>query len=78
MRLTNIYADGFRYFGPQKRLSLDLASGITTLVGENDSGMTAIIIIIDAIRLASGSLGEEHLRLRPMLKELGLTVIEVQ
>ena len=76
MRLTNIYADGFRYFGPQKRLSLDLASGITTLVGENDSGMTAIII--DAIRLGLGSLGEEHLRLRPMLKELGLTAIEVQ
>lgn len=61
MRLTNIYAEGFRCFGPTKPLSLDLAAGITTLVGENDSGKTAVI---DAIRLALGSRGEEYLRLQ--------------
>lgn len=61
MRLTNIYAEGFRCFGPHKPLSLDLAAGITTLVGENDSGKTAVV---DAVRLALGSRGEDYLRLR--------------
>lgn len=61
MRLTEVYAEGFRCFGSSNPLQLALGAGITTLVGENDSGKTAII---DAIRLALGTRGDEYARLQ--------------
>lgn len=61
MRLTEIFAEGFRCFGSSNPLRLPLGTGLTTLVGENDSGKTAIV---DAVRLALGTRGEDYLRLQ--------------
>jgi putative ATP-dependent endonuclease of OLD family len=61
VHLTEVFAEGFRCFGTNNPLKLVLGPGITTLVGENDSGKTAVI---DAIRLALGTRGEEYLRLQ--------------
>lgn len=62
MRLTEVYAAGFRCFGEEEPLSLSMRPGINLVVGENDSGKTAIV---DAIRLALGSRSDEYLRLSP-------------
>ena len=56
MYLAHVRAENFRIFGsaPQRRgdgddsLRIDFGPGISVLVGENDSGKTAIV---DAIRL---------------------------
>ena len=62
MLLTEVYAVGFRSFGPNTPLKLKLWKGVNVLVGENDSGKTAIV---DAIRLALGSRSEDYFRLTP-------------
>ena len=58
--LTEIIAEGFRCFGPANPLRLELRAGINVLVGENDSGKTAVV---DAVRLALGARSEDFVRL---------------
>jgi putative ATP-dependent endonuclease of OLD family len=63
MRLTSLYIENFRIFGSadnSRQLSLDVRPGLTVLVGENDSGKTAVI---DALRLALGAKGQDFLRI---------------
>lgn len=59
MHIGRIRAQGFRCFGEGNVLDLKLRPGLNILVGENDSGKSAIV---DAIRLALGSRSEEWLR----------------
>jgi putative ATP-dependent endonuclease of the OLD family len=63
MYISEIQIDGFRLFGTgSDAFVLRLNPGLTALVGENDTGKTAII---DAIRLALGTRDQENLRLDP-------------
>ena len=62
MRLTRIYASGFRCFHAARPLDLAVRAGLTILVGENDSGKSAIV---DAIRLALGTRSDDRHRLDP-------------
>ncbi len=62
MFLSNIYIENFRIFGSEKddkQLDLILQPGVNILVGENDSGKSAII---DAIRLVLWTTSQEYLR----------------
>jgi len=56
MLLTELYASNFRCFSEKDPLTWTVGTGLTVLVGENDSGKTAIV---DAIRLTLGSRGED-------------------
>ncbi len=56
MLLTRVRATGFRCFGKGNELDFRLQRGLNILVGENDSGKTAIV---DAIRLTLGSRSED-------------------
>jgi predicted ATP-dependent endonuclease of OLD family len=50
MYLSEVVIRNFRQFGsPEQPFRLELQPGVTALVGENDSGKTAVI---DAIRYA--------------------------
>ncbi len=61
MYLSSIKIENFRIFGEgSDALVLSLSSGLTALVGENDSGKTAII---DALRYALGTTDQEWHRL---------------
>jgi len=61
MYLSNITIENFRCFGEGKeRFCLELRAGLTALVGENDSGKTAVI---DALRFALGTTDQEWHRL---------------
>lgn len=63
MRLTSLTIENFRLFGPKKEgrhLVLEIRPGLTILVGENDSGKTAVI---DALRLVLGAKGQDFLRI---------------
>jgi putative ATP-dependent endonuclease of OLD family len=63
MRLTSLTIENFRIFGPKaeaRDLALGIRPGLTILVGENDSGKTAVI---DALRLALGAKGQDFLRI---------------
>jgi putative ATP-dependent endonuclease of OLD family len=61
MHLSEIVIENFRCFGESdKRLRLPLRRGLTALVGENDSGKTAVI---DALRFALGTADQEWHRL---------------
>lgn len=60
MKLSEVHAQGFRCFGSKNSLRLTLRPGLNVLVGENDSGKTAVI---DAIRIALGTRGEDWSRL---------------
>lgn len=62
MHVSEIYASGFRCFGPDNPLSLKLRRGLNILVGPNDSGKTAII---DATRFVLWTRGDDYLRLEP-------------
>jgi putative ATP-dependent endonuclease of OLD family len=62
MYVSEIYASGFRCFGPDNALSIKLRRGLNILVGPNDSGKTAII---DAFRHVLWTRGDEFLRLEP-------------
>lgn len=61
MYLSKVTIENFRCFGEgEERFELDLGKGLTALVGENDSGKSAVI---DAIRFALGTTDQEWLRL---------------
>jgi putative ATP-dependent endonuclease of OLD family len=61
MYLSSITIENFRCFGEgSKRLELSLSPGLTALVGENDSGKTAVI---DALRFVLGTTDQEWYRL---------------
>ena len=61
MYLSSITIENFRCFGEgPKRLELSLSRGLTALVGENDSGKTAVI---DALRFVLGTTDQEWYRL---------------
>src|SRR5436305_1764038 len=60
MRQSRMYIENFRRFGEgDAAFDLELANSITALVGENDSGKTAIV---DALRLVIGTNSQELLR----------------
>ena len=61
MYLSNLTIENFRCFGDgEKRFELRLTEGLTALVGENDSGKTAVI---DAIRFALGTTDQDWYRI---------------
>lgn len=63
MYLSHLDIENFRIFGSEddvKSLSLDLRPGLNVLVGENDSGKTAII---DAVRLLLWTTSYEYNRI---------------
>lgn len=60
VRLSRISIENFRIFGEgASGFHLDFPAGIAALVGENDSGKTAII---DAVRLVLGTRGQDYFR----------------
>lgn len=62
MYLSKITIENFRCFGDGDRaLEVPLRQGLTALVGENDTGKTAVI---DAIRLALGTTDQDWFRLK--------------
>lgn len=60
MLLSQVLVDGFRCLGGDKPLIVPLRPGLNILVGENDSGKTALI---DAIRFALGTRGGQYERI---------------
>jgi len=61
MYLSRIIIENFRCFGSgDDRFEMTLAPGLTALVGENDSGKTAVI---DALRFALGTSDQEWHRI---------------
>jgi len=61
MYLSKITIENFRCFGEAaNRLELPLRPGLTALVGENDTGKTAVI---DALRFVLGTMDQEWYRL---------------
>ena len=62
MYLSELIIENFRCFGEgDEQFELRMRCGLTALVGENDSGKTAVI---DAIRLALGTADQDwYLRL---------------
>ena len=62
MYIAEITIENFRCFGSgDNKLTLPLRQGLTALVGENDTGKTAVV---DAIRLILGTRDQEYLRLQ--------------
>ena len=63
MYISEIRIENFRLFGSgEQAFQLSLRAGLTALVGENDSGKTAIV---DALRFVLGTRDQEWLRLEP-------------
>lgn len=62
MFLSELYASGFRCFGPDTPLDLALRKGLNVIVGSNDAGKTAVI---DAPRYVLWTRGDEFQRLDP-------------
>lgn len=60
MYLAEIYATGFRCFGPTAPLTLSLRRGLNILAGPNDAGKTAVI---DAPRFVLWTRGDDYQRL---------------
>ena len=63
MHLARLTIENFRIFGSvaeKKHLDLQISKGLTVLVGENDSGKTAIM---DALRLVLGTTSQDYLRI---------------
>ena len=63
MHLAQLTIENFRIFGSRaekKHLEFKITSGLTVLVGENDSGKTAIM---DALRLVLGTTSQDYLRI---------------
>lgn len=56
MHLTEVYASDFRCFSKAEPMQWRVAQGMNVLVGENDSGKSAVI---DAIRLVLGTRSED-------------------
>ena len=62
MYISEIVIQNFRCFGAgDNRLVLPLRRGLTAVVGENDTGKTAVI---DAVRFVVGTRDQEYLRIR--------------
>ena len=62
MHLSHLSIENFRIFGARAQnlhLDLPIRPGVTLLVGENDSGKTAIL---DALRLVLGTTSQDYLR----------------
>lgn len=62
MHLARLVVENFRIYGSEldkKHLDLSIRDGLTVLVGENDSGKTAIV---DALRLVLGTTSQDFLR----------------
>ena len=60
MHLAQLKIENFRAFGEGARtFILPMSEGLTALVGENDSGKTAVI---DALRLVLGTRGQDYFR----------------
>lgn len=63
MYLSHLSLRNFRQFGDSdKKLELPLSSGVTALVGRNDSGKSAVI---DAIRYALLTRDQSYIRVQP-------------
>jgi predicted ATP-dependent endonuclease of OLD family len=62
MFLSEIYASGFRCFGPEQPLILSLRKGLNVIVGPNDAGKTAVV---DAPRYVLWTRGDDFQRLDP-------------
>ena len=61
MHLDHLMIENFRCFGEgEERFELPIRGGLTALVGENDSGKTAVI---DAIRFALGTTDQDWYRI---------------
>jgi putative ATP-dependent endonuclease of the OLD family len=63
MRLSHLSADNFRIYGAKTdaaSLELAIRPGLTLLVGQNDSGKSAIV---DALRLVLGTTSQDWLRI---------------
>ena len=60
MYISQIYASGFRCFGKDNSLTLNLRQGLNILVGPNDAGKTGII---DAPRYVLWTRGDDYVRL---------------
>lgn len=65
MYLAKLTIEGFRLFG--SRFEMPLTKGLNVLVGENDSGKTAII---DALRFALGTTSQDYLH--PVISDFHL------
>lgn len=64
MHISQITITNFRLFGTeQAAFKISLGPGLTALVGENDTGKTAVM---DALRLVLGTRDQESLRLDPI------------
>ena len=62
MYIAELTVENFRCFGVgDAKLTLPFRAGLTALVGENDTGKTAVI---DALRLAVGTRDQEYLRVQ--------------
>lgn len=60
MHLAELKIENFRAFGEgEHAFVLPISEGLTAIVGENDSGKTAVI---DALRLVLGTRGQEYFR----------------
>lgn len=60
MYIAELRIENFRCFGEgERRLTLPLGPGLTALVGENDTGKTAVI---DALRFVLGTRDQEYFR----------------
>lgn len=60
MYIAELRIDNFRCFGEgERRFILPLSAGLTALVGENDTGKTAVI---DALRFVLGTRDQEYFR----------------
>ncbi|UXT97934.1 ATP-dependent nuclease [Agrobacterium tumefaciens] len=61
MYLSKLKVENFRLYGEGERgLKMSFSPGLTAIVGENDSGKTAVV---DALRLAFGTRDQEALRI---------------
>jgi putative ATP-dependent endonuclease of OLD family len=60
MNITEVKIENFRCFGEgEQKLILPIRAGLTALVGENDTGKTAVI---DALRFVLGTRDQEYFR----------------
>lgn len=62
MYLSQLHVQNFRQFGENSALNIAFNSGVTALVGRNDSGKTAVI---DAIRYALLTRDQDFIRVQP-------------
>ncbi|MEQ9315326.1 MAG: AAA family ATPase, partial [Henriciella sp.] len=60
MYIAEVTIENFRCFGEgDRKLTLPLSPGLTAIVGENDTGKTAVI---DALRFVLGTRDQEYIR----------------